>query len=188
MPPLAYFLTFSTYGTHLPGSEKGWVDARHRLPGSPLLTRNAQREKYWRIQLNEFPCTFDQEARIRVLEAILSVCFYRRWVTHAIHVRSMHVHAVLCGEARPERMIIDLKAYATRSLRSGAVGPNQRSRYWTRHGSTRYLWNEVSLLAAIDYVLNGQGARMSCYPNHPQNENPPVLGSLTLPRSVSTPQ
>jgi hypothetical protein len=62
-----------------------------------------------------------------------------------------HVHAVISGEATPERLVSDFKAYATRALRRAS--PNiQRRRYWTCHGSTRYLWNEVSLSAAIDYV------------------------------------
>jgi hypothetical protein len=29
---------------------------------------------------------------------------------------------------------------------------------------TRYLWNEVSVRAATNYVLNAQGERMACYP------------------------
>jgi hypothetical protein len=34
--PLAYFLTWPTYGTWLPGDERGWVQYRHGLqpPGS----------------------------------------------------------------------------------------------------------------------------------------------------------
>lgn len=82
---------------------------------------------------------------------------------YGIHVRTTHVHAVVGGEVKPERMLSDFKAYATRALRS--LAPSQaRSRYWATHGSTRYLWNETSLNAAIDYVLNGQGTRMACHP------------------------
>jgi hypothetical protein len=61
-------------------------------------------------------------------------------------------------------MLYDLKAYASRALRR-ASPEIQRRRYWAHHGSTRYLWNKVSLKAAIDYVLNGQGERMACYPD-----------------------
>lgn len=165
MPLLAYLLTFSTYGTHLPGSEKGWVDGEHCVPGSPLQVSNATRETYWRSHLNEIPCILTARSRGMVLESMLSVCKYRQWIAHAIHVRSTHVHAVVAGEAKPERMLSDFKAYATRTLRSSAVAP--RSRYWAHHGSTRYLWNESSLKAAIEYVLNGQGARLSCYPAEP---------------------
>ena len=183
MPALAYLLTFSTYGTHLPGSEKGWVDAQHRLSGSPLRSHNPSRETYWRSRLKESPWTLESQARLLTLQAILSVCIHRKWIAHAVHVRSTHVHAVIWAEVKPERMLSDFKAYATRALRS-TVGMPQRSRYWTHHGSTRYLWNEISLKAAIEYVLNGQGVRMACYPDDPSNENHSVLGSLTLPGSV----
>ena len=32
--PLAYFLTWATYGTWLPGDERGWIEYRHgwKLP------------------------------------------------------------------------------------------------------------------------------------------------------------
>jgi hypothetical protein len=72
------------------------------------------------------------------------------------------VRAVVAGQATPERMLSDFKAYATRALRS-ATGIPQRRRYWTYHGSTRYLWNVGALKAAIDYVIDGQGVKMQCY-------------------------
>ena len=79
-----------------------------------------------------------------------------------------HVHAVIGGEGKPERMLCDFKAYATRALRSKAG--TRRRRYWADHGSTRYLWNEASVKAAIDYVLNGQGVKMACYPADAETE------------------
>src|SRR6476660_2151667 len=64
MPARAYLLTFSTYGTHLPGSEKGWVDAQRCIPGSPILASNPRRKAYWQAHLNESPWLLDGEARI----------------------------------------------------------------------------------------------------------------------------
>jgi hypothetical protein len=93
---------------------------------------------------------------------MLAVCRHRSWTAYAVHVRTTHVHAVIGGEIKPEKMISDFKAYATRALRADA-GPVRR-RYWTDHGSARYLWNETSLKAAVDYVLNAQGPKMECYP------------------------
>lgn len=159
--PLAYFLTFSTYGTHLPGSDKGWVDARHCAPGTPLLPSNPGRVSYWQQRLNESPWTMDANARSMVLNAICSVCMHRQWTPHAVHVRTTHVHSVVTGGVAPERMLREFKAYSTRALRSGAA--DARCRYWTRHGSTRYLWCQASLTAAVDYVLNAQGDRLACY-------------------------
>jgi len=93
-------------------------------------------------------------------------------VCSRIHVRTSHVHAVVSGGAPPEKMLADFKAYATRALRSTKPG-NQRRRFWTKHGSTRYIWNEVILKAASDYVLNQQGTPMAHYPGQ--------IRSLTLP-------
>ncbi len=165
MPPLGYLLTFSTYGTHLPGSEKGWVDVQHRIPGSRMLGANPKRQAWWLAHLNETPWTFDRESRRLTLEAVLSVCTYRQWIAHAIHIRTNHVHAVISGEATPERMLSDCKAYTTRALRRDFPSVPRR-RYWSHHGSTRYLWNEVSLRAAVDYVLHGQGEPMAYYPHN----------------------
>lgn len=118
---------------------------------------------FWRSRLNESPWVLDREGRLLTLEAILGVCTYRGWISHAVHVRTTHVHAAIGGQVKPERMLSDFKAYATRVLRVVPGAPKRR-RYWTNHGSTRYLWNETNLKAAIDYVLNGQGAAMARYP------------------------
>ena len=160
MSALAYFLTFSSYGTHLPGSEKGWVTAQHNAYGSPALPSNPSRKAYWQTHLHESPLVLDHEAREIILNALIAVCSHRQWTAHALHIRTTHVHAVISGQAPPERMLSDFKSYATRALRR-ALGPGERHQYWTRHGSTRYLWNEVSLRAAIDYVLNGQGEKLA---------------------------
>lgn len=168
MHVLAYLLTFSTYGAHLPGSEKGSVDAQYSRACSPMLPFNPKRQAWWQAHLNETPWILEREAQQIVLESTRSVCSYRHWIAHAIPIRTTHVHAVITGEAAPERMLSDFKAYGTRALRR-AFPEVQRRRYWARHGSTRYLWNEVSFQAAIDYVLNGQGERMACYPDLGQN-------------------
>jgi hypothetical protein len=161
--PLAYFITFSTYGTHLPGSDKGWVDKRHRIPGSPVLIGNERMAGYWEARLKEPAFVLKQSERGVVLEAVLGVCVYKGWVAHGVHVRTNHIHAVVGGEAKPERMMAVFKSYATRGLRANRGC--QRERFWTDHGSTRYLWKEVSVKAAVEYVLNGQGTKMECFPD-----------------------
>ena len=160
---MAYLLTFSTYGTHLPGSEKGWVDAQHSVVGSPVLPPDPDLEAYWQSCLNGAPCVLDPELRLLTLRAILTVCAHRKWTAHAVHVRTNHVHTVISGPVKPERMLSDFKAYATRAFRSTDREVPLR-RYWAKHGSTRYLWQEASLNAAVEYVLNGKGAKMACYP------------------------
>ena len=55
-----------------------------------------------------------------------------------------------------------LKSYASRDLNlSGLDEPNRKR--WTRHGSTRWLWKDKEVQAAIDYVITGQGQSMEVH-------------------------
>jgi hypothetical protein len=51
----------------------------------------------------------------------------------------------------------DFKAYCSRKLKEfELIAADEKP--WSRHGSTRYLWDEESVSRAVDYVLEGQGA------------------------------
>ena len=101
--------------------------------------------------------TLDIEQRGSVDNAIREVCEHRRWLLHAINVRTNHVHVVVSiGETKPGHALNALKAYATRRMRQDGNWKEEHSP-WADKGSNRYLWNERSLALAIDYVINGQG-------------------------------
>jgi len=65
-----------------------------------------------------------------------------------------HVHLVLEAEKAPEPVMNCLKAYASRALREAGMDPGGVRR-WSRHGSTRYLWNPAQIDAAVGYVVSG---------------------------------
>ena len=75
-----------------------------------MLVHDPSRDAYWRSRLKETPWVLDNEARSLTLQAILTVCTHRKWMAHAVHVRTTHVHAVIDGEAPPERMLSGFKA------------------------------------------------------------------------------
>ena len=57
---------------------------------------------------------------------------------------------------KPEPVLDAFKAYATRALRrAGLIG--LKTRPWSRHGSTIYLWTEQNVAKAIEYVMLRQG-------------------------------
>ena len=91
-----------------------------------------------------------------VEQAITNVCLARSYKLIAINVRSNHVHVVVSNSAVPERIMNSFKAYATRALRANNL-LGSASKAWSRHGSSRYLWTDDHIHAAVDYVLNGQG-------------------------------
>ncbi|MEK7404649.1 MAG: transposase, partial [Acidobacteriota bacterium] len=87
-----------------------------------------------------------------VLASLLERCSERHGSLLAAHVRTNHVHIVVEAEARPERVMNDLKSYASRCLNRMGLDEPSRKR-WARHGSTRWLWKRENVSAAIRYVL-----------------------------------
>ncbi len=99
-----------------------------------------------------------------VLQTIQQVCTYRGWSLLAVHVRTTHVHVVVHANQAPEKIMNDCKAYASRNLTAAGFEQPERKR-WTRHGSTRYLWQPEHVEAAIRYVVDEQGEPMVVYEN-----------------------
>ncbi|MFW6124563.1 MAG: transposase [Pirellulales bacterium] len=159
--PLAYLLTWTCYGTWLHGDLRGSVDRRHKAPGEPLLPANPGQRRRVATQMIGPSQVLDAAARALVHRAITDHCEHRGWTLHTLSVRTNHVHVVVSGtDASPERVMVQLKAWSTRRLRAaGLLSPD--ARLWTKHGSTRYLWNEPSVAGAIRYVTEMQGASLT---------------------------
>ena len=65
------------------------------------------------------------------------------------------MHVIVEAEVPPERIMNELKAYASRELNRLEHGNSNRKR-WTRHGSTRWLWKDQDVHDAIRYVVDEQ--------------------------------
>ena len=155
--PLAYFISFRTYGTWLHGDERGSVDRFHNRYRTPRIKANDKWQRHNQTQLKADPATLDSEQRKTVEDAVREVCEFRSWRLHAVNVRTNHIHAVVSvGSTKPERVLNDFKSYGTRRMREQGCWRFEHSP-WVDKGSKRYLWNERSVALAIDYVVNGQG-------------------------------
>jgi len=170
-PPLAYFLTFTAYGTCLHGREPGSVDRRHNVAGTPVLAPHEGWQNNRRSSLRQAPYMLDQARRDVVLRTVCEVCTHRSWKLHAVHVRPTHVHVVVAASAAPEKVMADLKAWSSRRLREACGEESDRDR-WTQHGSTRYLNDEESVEAAVRYVVDEQGDPMSVYDSRRPHPDP----------------
>lgn len=153
--PLAFLLTWTTYGTWLHGDERGSVDRPESQLSTPRLEPRPGLARFERSELKNEPIIFGSEARAVVHEIIQSHAQFRGWPLHALNVRTNHVHLVVSCRCPPEKAMGEFKAWATRRLREqGHIAPGART--WTRHGSTRYLTTTQSVDGAIRYVLDGQ--------------------------------
>jgi len=159
---MTYLITFACYGCHVRGDEPGAVDTEHNLPGSRLIEPNPKRASAERHQMDQSAYGLDSIRREVVLASLLERCSERHWTLLAAHVRTNHVHIVLEAEAPPERLMNDLKSYASRRLnQAGFDGPARKR--WARHGSTRWLWKWENVSAAIRYVVDKQGDPMAVF-------------------------
>jgi REP element-mobilizing transposase RayT len=158
--PLAYFITFSCYGNWLHGDER--LSVRRGSDGPALCLPNPGLVNFERSEMDQPPYFLDHVRQEIVLRTIQEVAKYRGWVLLAAHVRTNHLHVVIRAEAPPERVMNDLKSYASRRLNEAAVDTPGRKR-WTRHGSTLYLWTEEAVTYKISYTVLEQGEPMACY-------------------------
>ena len=161
--PLAYFITFTCYGTWLHGDERGSVDDEHNAPGTPVLQPDSRRCARERDELAGPPYLLDQPRRQVTLDALCEIARRKGWLLHAAHVRSNHVHLVVTAGGPPERVMNDFKTVASRCLNREFLAERNRKR-WTRHGSTRYLWTEDAVAEKVYYVLHEQGEPMERFP------------------------
>ena len=155
--PLAYLLTFRTYGTWLHGDERTSVkrDGWNRR-GHPRYPKNESLERWMSDEMKSEPFILTDAMRSVVEVALRELCERRAYGLQAVNVRTNHVHIVLSAAQKPERIVDALKANATKALRgSGLIDGD--SKVWSRGRSRRYLWKPRHVLAAIEYTLYGQG-------------------------------
>jgi REP element-mobilizing transposase RayT len=101
------------------------------------------------------PVTFTYSQRNSINSTICEVTSHYKWILHALNVRIEHVHVVITAMKLPEQILNSLKSWCTRRMREDGLWRNKFSP-WSRHGSTRYLWNEKEINDACKYVLYGQ--------------------------------
>ena len=159
---MIYLITFTCYGCHRHGDPSGSVDRHHNLPIGRLLDADSQRRKAELQNMDQPPCLLDFGRRKIVPDALLTRCSQQEWKLLAAHVRTSHVHLVVEAEVRPERIMNDLKSYASRCLNEKAMDEPARKR-WARHGSTRWLWKQEHVSRAIRYVVQEQGEKMAVF-------------------------
>ena len=157
------------------GDDTGSVDPRHNLPGTPLVQPDTMRAGVERQKMDQPPFLLDAQSRAAVLDALHEVCTNRGWNLFAAHVRTNHVHAVVEAGVLPEKVMNAFKAYSSRRLNRASRCEIARKR-WSRHGSTRWLWNDRDVRAGLRYVVDEQGEPMALF----VLQNQPTAGTMAL--------
>ncbi len=149
--PLAFFITWTVYGTHLQGAATGWRKlGKGEMPPQPLL------QDWHQDRLNHPIALLDRASREVVEEEVANHSQHRGWHLWECNARSNHVHVVVTAAGVSGRMVRDqLKANCTRGLRERCEVFRDRP-VWTVGGDWKCIDSEEELERVIEYVRDAQ--------------------------------
>ena len=157
-----WFLTWTTYGTWLPGDKRGFVgpvsdsssgQVNHNIPGTPYDADFSALRNYAISQMKGEPIYLISEQAEVMFTQFQETTEYRQWQLCAVGIIRNHVHLVVGVSADPEPSAIlgTFKSYASRVLNRRWTKPPNGT-WWTESGSKRKLSDEQAVRAAIRYV------------------------------------
>ena len=158
MSVLGYHITWTTYGTWLPGDVRGWVQWGEWGIKPP----DSERERKAREHMVESAVVLTKDQRAIVELTIIDHCRIRGWTLHAVNARSNHIHLVVTADRDADEVRDQLKAWCSRKLSDaaglvGTVAKKAGRRHWfTEGGDNERIDNEEYLANAIAYVQEGQ--------------------------------
>lgn len=152
--PLAYFITFSVYGTFLQGDARWWRSRRDgtRSP-QPLL------EQWHRDRLKHEVILLDTDQRAAVKVEIERFCLFRNWKLWMSNPRGNHVHVVVSASGYSGSKVRDqIKANCTRIIRERWPLFVDRP-VWTVSGDWQCINTEDEFEQVIQYAGEAQDGK-----------------------------
>jgi REP element-mobilizing transposase RayT len=169
----AWLLTWTAYGTWLPGDSRGSVTRVRdcRADGTPRSEHDQFETPYLaeapglafasRAAMKGSSTRLTREQALVVAEDFEATAKYRNWAMPAGSVMANHVHLVVIAleTTRSEKLLQILKSYASRALNRRWELPTG-SEWWTASGSRRPLRDDDAIESASRYV-RGQEYRLA---------------------------
>ena len=158
-----WLLTWTTYGTWLPGDGRGSV-TRIRTGVEPRELQNAldtphvAHEPALVQSGKELGCApiFLGLAHAQCLwDQFQETARHREWHIFAVAIMRSHMHLVVGvqGDPEPKEILKSFKSYGSRALNRKWRRPESGT-WWTESGSKRKLPDEAAVIDAIEYVAN----------------------------------
>ena len=149
--PLAFFITWTVYGTYLQGDIPGWRRRRkgEQIPKPKLAEWRRERLKHEILLLSP-------DQRECVETECQRHCDHREWRLWAANARTNHIHAVVTATGYDGKRVRDqLKANCTRGLREQWEEFRDRP-VWTTGGDWQCINSEDDLESVCIYVRDAQ--------------------------------
>jgi REP element-mobilizing transposase RayT len=157
-----WFLSSTTYGTWLPGDERGSVTTvrdgpgprkRHNVPGTPCDDEMPGLQASAKAALQGQPIYLTCEQAEALLAQFQETAEYRAWLLLAVAIMANHFHILVGvrGDPDPEVLLGNFKSYGSRALnRRWGKPPN--GTWWTEGGSKRKKVGACAVGDAIQYT------------------------------------
>jgi len=176
----AWLITWTTYGTWLPGDPRGHVSPvlqanatylkRRNTPGVEWAAADERTRKRSRaLQRFETVCLDDDEA-CAAAKSIADAAASRKWLVLRGAVMPTHVHVVLRGAGADGSAISRALKGVSQAGLSDHRGASRR--WWTRGGSERGLRGARAIAAGIQYVADQKGILAEIIDNQSRRVNP----------------
>ena len=151
--PLAYHITFGTYGTRLHGDERGTIYRAMNEPGDPIIGRDEEWRRIEQHKLKFKPRVFTIQQMSDVEQLLPLICTHGGWMHHAGAAGPDHVHEVLTGNADG----VDIRKWLKRWLGEELAKiypllPGET--FWAECGSVKWIWTDEYFRRARDYVFD----------------------------------
>ena len=161
-----WFLTWTTYGTWLPGDERGFVsnvrdgdgpEVKHAESGMPYDAKQRGLVEAARERMMGNPIWIQAVHAEELAEQFRETARFRQYAISAGAIMANHVHLVVGvpGDPQPDTLLRDFKSYGSRCLNKLAGKPESGT-WWTAGGSRRKLRDEDAVRSVVEYVRNQQ--------------------------------
>ncbi len=158
-----YLLTWTTYGTWLPGDPRAFVSRVkqengsyeiHNQVGTPFDRDRPVVRELASARMKGDEVVLDEQAAGVCLEGIREACVNGDLLLRIAAIMRTHCHAVVFSQREEGAAVLQrFKGVSSRRM-TQACGKPGAGTWWTRHGSRRLLDTPNSFERAVEYVRN----------------------------------
>ena len=166
--PLAYHITFGTYGTRLHGDPRGSVARTQPAPGSVYIDEDGLWEKIEKKLLEFEPVELDENMRHFIERQIPEICERGIWMYINAAAQTDHVHVLLSAYVDGKAVRRWLKRWLGEALseryprafrRRPNKNPSAKPTWWAEGGCIKHVWDESYLETAYQYIEQQRSSR-----------------------------
>jgi REP element-mobilizing transposase RayT len=149
--PLAYHITWGTYGTRLHGDRRGTVDRIHNEFKAPIVQFEPDRWEAEVANLKFPPVRLTCEQRLRAEPLFPEICNRGHWEYLACAAAPDHIHLLLKSTFDPQTFRKLAKRWLGQEL-SKIWTPNEDNFWWSECGSIKWITDNSYLDNARRYI------------------------------------